>query len=206
MTSATGSSGRPEQPPRIRSTAGAPPDAFFARLAELLPDVDIVVLPPEERVDPGEPRGAEESWRAAHEGADRALAALRRWWPVVVPDLAQPATISCAWSPSADGRHVQARAEARTEIDRGAERRRLLEASRDGAVAEGAQVVLERAAVGLLRLHADGVLIEVHSPPDVPWCAVGASVLDIDVGECSVALLTADPIETPWKQRSGCGC
>ena len=67
-------------------------------------------------------------------------------------------------------------------------------------------MVLERAAVGLLRLHADGLRIEVHSPPDVAWCAVSASVLDIDVGEYSVALLTSEPIETPWKQRSGCGC
>lgn len=184
-------------------TAPGPPDPFFARLAELLPDVDIVVLPPEAPPDAGEPGDEHESRRAAAEGLDRAVAALRRWWPVVVPASAEPATISRTWSPGADGRHVQARAEAGTAIGPDQERRSLLRASRERSVAQGAVVVLQRTAAGLLRLQVDEFTIEVHSPPDVPWWSVSASVPDIDVGDLAVALLTTPPTELPWKQRSG---
>lgn len=175
-------------------------DPFYARLAELLPDVDIVVLPPEAPAEKTTPSTAAAS-SAAEAGATRALEALRRWWPVLLPDLPEPATIRRAWRPGADSCHVRASAEAQATIPDG--RQRQLAGSRERGVGAGATLIVERKRAGLLRLYVGGVTIEVFAPPHVAWCSVAASVADIDVGELAAELVTTPPTETPWKQRTG---
>jgi len=178
-------------------------DPFYARLAELLPDVDIVVLPPETPEEPSAPPSSAAASTAAEDGAEGALAALRQWWPVLLTELAEPRAIRRAWMPGADGSHVRATADARTSLPHEQECQSLLSESCGRAVAAGAALILERPSAGLLRLYADGVTIEVFAPPDVAWCSVTASVADIDVGALTVALVTTPPTETPWKQRAG---
>ena len=179
------------------------PDPFYTRLAQLLPDVDIVVLPPEPSRQPQPALDPAEARRAAELAAVSASSSLRTWWPMVTPaGLDLPDELTARWRPGGDGAHVDAVAAARTLLSYDGDKRALLEAALDAMVATGCTVVRDRPDVGLLRFEAGDCVLEVHSPPDVAWWAVSASVPRVRVDQLATALATAPPTSTPWKPES----
>ncbi len=190
----------PSSPPSSRRAP--PPDPFFARLAELLPDVDIVVLPPEPSSAPGPPpQDAATAQRSAEAASAAAEAALRRWWTAGAPGLPAPELMTRRWAPGSDNRHVAAEAAARTSVDVDMEKPLLLSEARSRVEAQGGDVTLSRSAVGLLRFRSDGVRLQVHSPPDVTWWSVSATVAEVQVDGLALPLALTPPSETSWNQR-----
>lgn len=194
-------SSRRRTPSSSPRSTHAPPDPFFTRLAELLPDVDIVVLPPEPRRAAGPPLDANTARRSAEAASAAAEVALCGWWSSGAPGLPAPAVLTRRWKPGSDKRHIDAEAAARISLDIEVDTWRLLSEARSQIEADGGDVSLVKPAVGLLRFRSAGVMLEVHSPPDVTWWSVSATVAEVQVDDLALPLTLTPPTETSWKQR-----